>query len=78
MNDTKNMYKHNHTYVSQMEKLLHTHHQSVVLYLKYGCPRFLKVYVMTLCFYERPMLILVFTNQKKYKDFCLYEKKAKS
>lgn len=44
-----------------------------------GIPRFLKVYVRPLYFYERPPLVPVFDNQKKCEeDFRFYEKRHKA
>lgn len=42
------------------------------------CMSLSKVHFMPLCFYERDILVPVFTNQKKFnKDFCFYEKGEK-
>ena len=55
---------------------LYTH-----IYTQTGIPHFMKVCVMPLCFYQRPTLVPVFTNQKKKKskdDFCFYKKRQKA
>ena len=40
-----------------------------------GMPYFSEVHFMTLCFYERPTLVPVFANWKKFnEDFCFLEK----
>lgn len=44
-----------------------------------GIPHFLKVYVMPLCFYERPTSVPLFTNWKKSNNsFAFVKKKARS
>ena len=49
------------------------------LCLQQRYPCFLKIHYTPLHFYERPTLVPVFTNRKKFEeDFCFYEKRWKA